>query len=298
MLNHAKDHFSVAEILRVGGPCTKSFQIHYAPQIDSTMNLLPWCNRKGIEVVDKLCVIAGVQTHGVGQHGSWISSDGDVKLSIVLDDVNSRQAHAMINCAAALSVQRTLTEVCRDHTTSLAGIPAFRVKLANDVLCRTGESFKKISGSLAIGVQDPEIKNLLETRDRFVFPEGKIVLGIGINLSRRDRPVSDPRFEPVGLEDLTGELVSREVVIGVLLRNLSVMISMIKTSPQMLLSALRDELATSSGAVLVVCKSGEECGGIVGGLTPSGLVLLDRVNKSPRRTIPLEDIQRVVPHQE
>lgn len=111
-------------------------------------------------------------------------------------------------------MQRTLTELSRDFTILLSGAPTFQLKLMNDVLTRVGDRYRKISGSLAVGPHDPEIKALLESRDRFVFPERNIVLGIGINLKQLSRPVIDPRFEPVAFEDLTGTLISREVATG------------------------------------------------------------------------------------
>lgn len=95
----ADTQLDVTELKRVGGTSLSSLDIHFAPRIDSTMNLIPWCADNNISPNPGFCLIAGNQTHGVGQHGKWESTDRDVKLSVVLSEVNSPLEHALVNCA-------------------------------------------------------------------------------------------------------------------------------------------------------------------------------------------------------
>jgi|GEM_PF-5692395 len=286
------DSANLAKLREACGQAISNFDVHYAPVIDSTMNLSRWCESQGIELCDRLCVFAGKQTHGVGQHGRWVSGDNDVKLSLLLPEVKTTAEHALINCVAAFAVQRTLTELARDYAHSLS-VPRFEVKLANDVLVSVDGRYRKISGSLAVGQHDSEMRELLKSRDQFIFPDKFIVLGIGINLEKGLREAKDPRFEPIALEDLTGFLIPREIAIGVLLRNLNSFLMLARSQPDIMLNALKDVLAIGKdNSVIVVTKSGEEFTARVKGLRPEGLNI---DVSSTEKLIPLENIQRVIP---
>ena len=292
MLNQSLDSFDRNLASASAGQALDGFSLYYAPVIDSTMNLQAWCQERGIPVEPGLCLVAGRQTHGVGQHGSWVSSSQDVKLSIVLPEVATAAQHAIINCVAAFAVQRTLTELARDFSIEIGSLPKFGVKLVNDVLVPFQGTFHKISGSLGVGKHDPAMRALLQNRDNFVFPDNCIVMGIGINLQTLERPVVDPRFPPVALEQLIGTLIRREVAVGVLLRNFQNLSSLAASRPGMLLHALQSELATSGGEVLVVSKSGAESTGFVSELSPTAV----RYKTSGEtREIALEDVQRIIP---
>ncbi len=274
------------------GPAHEAYSVHFAPEVDSTMNLNRWFATRGVAVEPGLCLIAGRQTHGVGQHGSWVSNDQDVKLSLVLPEVESSRDLALLNCIAALAVQRTLTELADQYAISLDTPPPFQVKLVNDVLVPWQGAFRKISGSLAVSRHDLPMRSLLETRDGFSFPEDLIILGIGINLQTLERPVTDPRFAPVALEDLIGDLVSREIAVGSLLRHFHGLRTVLRGRPEMLLHALSSELATQDGEVLAVSKGGAEVMGYVRELGLDGVRIAAGASTV---TIPLEDIQRVIP---
>jgi len=294
MLNHQpapNEFFDFVKLREACGEAISNFDVRYAPVIDSTMNLSRWCESQRIELRDRLCVFAGKQTHGVGQHGKWLSGDNDVKLSILLTEVQTASEHALINCVAAFAVQRTLTELARDYAHSWS-VPRFEVKLANDVLVSVDGRYRKISGSLAVGQHDSEMRELLKSRDQFIFPDKFIVLGIGINLEKGLREAKDPRFEPIALEDLIGCLIPREIAIGVLLRNLNSFLMLASSHPDTLLNALKEVLVRRDDCVIVVTKSGEEFAARVKGLRPDGLNIDVSGNE---KLIPLENIQRVIP---
>ena len=214
--------FDVAIVNAVAGYTRHGFHPCFVPTIDSTMNLLPYCEKNLIPVRPGLVLIAGRQTHGVGRAGAWESSaqERDVTMSIVLQDPRSPEEHLLLHIATTLAVARALDHVAHLEAPAAGERPTFRIKLPNDVRVDLGKHFGKICGSLGVGSLNRDIKDEHQVLG-WRYPDDCLVMGIGINLSNEVLQYSSKlRFPASSLEYVTARLFPREVIIGFVLSEL------------------------------------------------------------------------------
>lgn len=289
--------FDLGLLRAVIGPTTHPYEPVFAPVIDSTMNLVSYCEREGIPVRPGLVVIAGRQTHGVGRTGAWESSaqSKDVTMSIVLRDTLCPKTHLLLHIASTLAVANALDRVAYLEPAPEGQQPQFRIKLPNDVRVDRGAHFGKICGSLGVGALNPDIK--AEHHERgWRYPDHAMVMGIGINLS--DDVLANPsrlRFPASSLERVTGRLFSREVIIGMVLHELDRTMTLLERDRSAFVREAWLKLAVGPGSSAILdTRSGFSGPVHVHQLSPDGITFFHR---GERRTAPLDDVLRLYPEE-
>lgn len=290
-------HFDLDLLRAIMGPTTHRYEPVFAPVIDSTMNLVAFCEHEGIAVRPGLVVIAGTQTHGVGRTGAWESStqSKDVTMSVVLRDTFCPKTHLLLHIASTLAVANALDRAAYLEPAPEGQQPRFRIKLPNDVRVDHGEHFGKICGSLGVGALNPDIK--AEHKERgWRYPDDALVMGIGINLS--DDVLANPgrlRFPASSLERVTGRLFSREVIIGMVLHELDRTMTLLERDRNALVREAWLQLAIGpEGRAILDTRSGFSGPVHLHGLSSDGLTFFHR---GERRTAPLDDVLRLYPEE-
>ncbi len=137
-----------------------TFDVHYFHTIDSTNSA---CKKIASEEKNKkTIVVASKQTSGKGRRGrEFVSPDGGIYFSLLIDSHNSNDDNLLITSIAAVAVSRAIKKVC--------GIES-KIKWVNDVFIED----KKVCGILTEGVIDMEVGKIKS-----------MVVGIGINFSTK-----------------------------------------------------------------------------------------------------------------
>jgi biotin-(acetyl-CoA carboxylase) ligase len=287
--------FDVGVVNAISGQSRHGFHTYFAPTIDSTMNLLSYCENQLIPLRPGLVLVAGYQTHGVGRTGAWESSaqQRDVTMSIVLRDTDSAENHLLLHIATTLAVARALDHAVGLEAPDSERRPNFRIKLPNDVRVDHGSHFGKICGSLGVGILNPDIKaehHLLGWR----YPDDYLIMGVGINLSNEVLEYSAKlRFPASSLEYVSGRLFPREVIIGLVLGELDRTLTWAEEDRDRLLNEARHALALGhDGSAILDTRNGFSSKVAVIDLNSTGLTF--RCG-GETQTIPLEMILRLYP---
>jgi biotin-(acetyl-CoA carboxylase) ligase len=216
-------------------------------------------------------------------------------MSVVLPDTSSPKKHLLIHIAATLAVANALDEAVRLETNQGEPHPIFRIKLPNDVRVDVGSHFGKICGSLGVGALNEDIKREHALRG-WRYPDDYLVMGIGINLSNEvlSRP-EGLRFPASSLEFVTGRVFRRELILGLVLRNLDEMLRLTEGNPALLLQKAQAKLALGAGgAAILDTRGGFSDSVVVLELGEDGLRFLHR---GELKTVPVEDILRLYPEE-
>ncbi len=292
-----RGHFDIDLVRAVMGTTTHQYEPIFAPVIDSTMNLASYCEREGIPVRPGLVVVAGTQTHGVGRTGAWESSaeSKDITMSIVLRDTLCPKTHLLLHIASTLAVANALERAADLEPAPEGQRALFRIKLPNDVRVDCGDHFGKICGSLGVGALTPDIKADHHQRG-WRYPDDAMVMGIGINLS--NDVLANPgrlRFPASSLEQVTGRLFSREVVIGMVLHELDRTMTLLNRDRGALVREASLKLAVGEGgAAILDTRSGFSGPVYVHQLSADGITFFHR---GERRMAPLDDVLRLYPEE-
>jgi BirA family biotin operon repressor/biotin-[acetyl-CoA-carboxylase] ligase len=179
-----------------------------------------------------LCIIADEQTAGRGRlQRQWLSPrDSGLYFSILLKPEIELREWPLITLMAAVAVHDALREICRVD---------FDIKWPNDITIRD----KKICGILA---------ETIETHDGRA-----VVLGIGINLAHTALPAELSEIA-ISIEEATGMVVDREVVIQTLIEKLTEYYELLQTRHD---SQILDEWcrrSTYAGGKLIRVSAGDE----------------------------------------
>lgn len=286
------DHALLRSVL---GHSESRFNVVYTPTIDSTMNLCPFFEARSEPIVPGLVLAAGRQTHGVGRHGTWISSaeSKDLTFSVVLPDTTCPRTHLLTHIAATLAVAWALEDLARLNPREDGRRPVFRVKLPNDVRVDDGAHYGKICGTLGVGALNADIK-----REHAAFgwryPHDTLVMGVGINISNDVLSrAADLRYPVSSLERVTGRLYPREVVLGAVLRELDRMLDYLTHDQGALCRAANNYLALGEDRSAILDTHSGFSGPVkVREFTPRTLTYLS--DDSYGET-PLSDVRRLFP---
>lgn len=169
-----------------------NYEICHFPQIDST-------NAKALEMLEQGCaegivIVADRQTAGKGRQGRrWVSSEGNLFLTIALRPDKPLQLLSELAFVAAIAVGRALRGVIKTSQVEL------QYKWPNDVLLNTQKVCGILIESYSTGAQE--------------VPEGCVV-GIGLNIN------SYPEFTifPANhVNNFAKEPVTKEILLPLIL---------------------------------------------------------------------------------
>ena len=242
-------------------------RIKWLEEVDSTNNEL----LRHIGDYDNLSVIAAVsQTAGRGQRGNrWVSAPGDnLTFSFILkpSGLPAREVMA-ITCLATLAVRDTLRE---------AGVPAV-VKWPNDIYVGN----RKICGMLVEnGLAGPDI--------------AWSVVGIGINLNQTEFP--GEVMNATSLRRLTGRTYEPVPFLENLCRRLEAILPDLasKEGRDGLRAAYEQDLfRKDSPAAYRDLTTGEEFTGIIRGITPEGLLRVEKA-EGPEKVFGFKEISYIL----
>jgi BirA family biotin operon repressor/biotin-[acetyl-CoA-carboxylase] ligase len=238
-------------------------RIKWLEEVDSTNNEL----LRHVGGYANLSVVAAVtQTAGRGQRGNrWESAPGDnLTFSFILkpEGLPAREVMA-VTCLATLAVRGTL----RDE-----GVPAV-IKWPNDIY--VGQ--RKICGMLVEnGLDGPDI--------------AWSVVGIGINLNQTEFPGSV--LNPTSLKRLTGRDYDPVSFLEKLCHRLEALLPALDNpeSRNDLRAAYECDLfRKDSPALYRDLATGEEFTGIIRGVTPEGLLRIEKA-EGPERTFGFKEV--------
>ena len=137
-------------------------------------------------------IMAHSQTQARGRYGRvWLSSKGAFAASLVMQP----------NCTLVVAAQRSFVASCalRRALTTYVDSSYLAQKWPNDVLLNGG----KVAGIL------------LESSGSGSNVE-RLTIGVGVNLGYAPKDIPEASFVPVGLADVTGEIVPSEAFLEVL----------------------------------------------------------------------------------
>jgi BirA family transcriptional regulator, biotin operon repressor / biotin---[acetyl-CoA-carboxylase] ligase len=198
-----------------------------------------------------LCIIADEQTAGRGRlQRQWLSPrDSGLYFSILLKPEIELRVWPLITLMAAVAVHDALSEICRVD---------FDIKWPNDITIRD----KKVCGILA---------ETIETHDGRA-----VVLGIGINLAHTALP--ELSEIAISIEEATGMIVDREVMIQTLIEKLTEYYELLQTRRD---AQILDEWcrrSTYAGGKLIRVSAGDEViHGFTRGLEADGALRVETV---------------------
>jgi len=242
-------------------------RIKWLQEVDSTNNEL----LRHIGAYDNLSVVAAVcQTAGRGQRGNrWVSAPGDnLTFSFVLKPSGLPVREVMaVTCLATLAVRDALRA---------EGVPAV-VKWPNDIY--VGK--KKICGML--------VENCLDGTDI-----AWSVVGIGINLNQTEFP--GDVMNATSLKRLTGRSFEPAAFLEQLCRRLEALLPALDTREGRdgLREAYeRDLFQKDSPAPYRDIATGEEFTGIIRGITPEGLLRIEKA-EGPEKTFGFKEISYIL----
>ena len=242
-------------------------RIKWFEELDSTNNEL----LRHVGDYDNLSVVAAVnQTAGRGQRGNrWISAPGDnLTFSFLLkpSGLPAREVMA-VTCLATLAVRDALRE---------EGVPAV-VKWPNDIYVGR----RKICGML--------VENGLEGADI-----AWSVVGIGINLNQTDFPGGVQN--PTSLKRLTGRTYDPAAFLEKVCHGLEALLPAL-ASPDgrngLRAAYERDLFLKDSPAVYRDLATGEEFTGLIRGITPEGLLRMEKAG-GPEKTFGFKEISYIL----
>jgi biotin-(acetyl-CoA carboxylase) ligase len=206
------------------------FRVIFQTEVDSTMN----CPEVLPQYAEPYTVyLAGRQTKGAGQRGSWVTGENDIAMTIVFPQGYRRGA---VDIAPGLAVVRALKKLA-------PAIPDLALKWPNDVYTREGG--RKLCGILRVLPEDTErIKDLC---DRGYRISGKhFLVGMGINVSSDITRQVGLRGMPTSLENLSGRRFAREEVLAYILNELDEIFEEILSDEARFLSAAQTAIWTES----------------------------------------------------
>ena len=242
-------------------------RIKWLEEVDSTNNEL----LRHVCDYDNLSVVAAVnQTAGRGQRGNrWISAPGDnLTFSFLLkpSGLPAREVMA-VTCLATLAVRDALRE---------EGVPAV-VKWPNDIYVGR----RKICGML--------VENGLEGTDI-----AWSVVGIGINLNQTDFPGGVQN--PTSLTRRTGRTYDPAAFLEKVCHGLEALLPAL-ASPDgrngLRAAYERDLFLKDSPAVYRDLATGEEFTGLIRGITPEGLLRMEKAG-GPEKTFGFKEISYIL----
>ena len=242
-------------------------RIKWFEELDSTNNEL----LRHAGDYDNLSVVAAVnQTAGRGQRGNrWVSDPGDnLTFSFILkpEGLPAREVMA-VTCFATLSVREALRE---------EGVPAV-IKWPNDIYVGR----KKICGML--------VENGLEGADI-----AWSVVGIGINLNQTAFP--GEVVNPTSLQRLTGRSYDPVLFLEKVCRRLEALLPELVSQEGRngLREAYEQDLfQKDTPASYRDLTTGEEFTGLIRGITPEGLLRIEKA-EGPVRTFGFKEISYIL----
>ena len=242
-------------------------RIKWFEELDSTNNEL----LRHAGDYDNLSVVAAVnQTAGRGQRGNrWVSDPGDnLTFSFILkpEGLPAREVMA-VTCFATLSVREVLRE---------EGVPAV-IKWPNDIYVGR----KKICGML--------VENGLEGADI-----AWSVVGIGINLNQTAFP--GEVVNPTSLRRLTGRSYDPVLFLEKVCRRLEALLPELVSQEGRngLREAYEQDLfQKDTPASYRDLTTGEEFTGLIRGITPEGLLRIEKA-EGPVRTFGFKEISYIL----
>jgi len=235
----------VKEALKIKAP---GFEFYSAPTISSTMDVARYMSDRRVDLAHGMILFAERQSAGVGRTGPWQSDDGDIKMTVVLNEAASLEEHILIRAASALAVVDGLKTA-----TGQADLPV-GFKWPNDVRTTAPEN-KKLCGLLVVGKFDEEAQEKM-THAGIATDPAFLLMGIGINLGKE--VTADPSISGLStsLEHICGVRHPRETIIVETIKALASAIDELSTNRPRFLQRLSDALLTGPGETLVVETKG------------------------------------------
>jgi BirA family biotin operon repressor/biotin-[acetyl-CoA-carboxylase] ligase len=242
-------------------------RIKWLEEVDSTNNEL----LRHVGDYANLSVVAAVtQTAGRGQRGNrWESAPGDnLTFSFILkpEGLPAREMMA-VTCLATLAVRDALRE---------EGVPAV-IKWPNDIYVGR----RKICGMLVEnGLDGPDI--------------AWSVVGIGINLNQTEFPGAV--LNPTSLKRLTGKDYDPVAFLEKLCRGIESRLAALDTEEGrngLRAAYERDLFRKDSPATYRDLATGEEFTGIIRGITPEGLLRIEKA-EGPEKTFGFKEISYIL----
>ena len=209
-------------------------------------------------------IMARSQTQARGRQGRvWLSPKGAFAASLVMQP----------NCTPAFAAQRSFVASCalRRALTTYVDSSSLAQKWPNDVLLNGG----KVAGIL------------LESSGSGSNVE-RLTIGVGVNLGYAPKNVSDASFVPVGLADVTDQIISAEAFLEVLAAEFAEMEHKLVTDGFAEIRAEWIAHAARIGQVISVRTSREVHKGSFEGIDEDGNLLL--LTPGGKRVIPTADV--------
>ena len=242
-------------------------RIKWFDRLDSTNDEL----LRHLSDYDNLSVVAAVnQTAGRGQRGNrWVSAPGDnLTFSFILkpEGLPAREVMA-VTCLATLAVREALRE---------EGVPAV-IKWPNDIYVGR----RKICGMLVEnGLEGPDI--------------AWSVVGIGINLNQTEFPGGV--LNPTSLKRLTGKDYDPVAFLEKLCHGIEAFLPALDNQEGrngLRAAYERDLFRKDSPAPYRDLTNGEEFTGIIRGITPEGLLRVEKA-EGPEKTFGFKEISYIL----
>ena len=209
-------------------------------------------------------ILARAQTKARGRQGrSWLSGQGAFAASLVMQT----------NCPPAIAAQRSFVAACalRRALATYVDSNLLAQKWPNDVLLQGG----KVAGIL------------LESSGSGLSVD-HLIIGIGVNLGYAPEDVPDASFTPVGLADVTGEVVPVETFLEVLAADFAAVEHKLVKQGFAEVRAEWTAHAARLGQVITARTTREIHKGNFEGLDENGNLLL--LTPSGKRVIPAADV--------
>jgi BirA family transcriptional regulator, biotin operon repressor / biotin---[acetyl-CoA-carboxylase] ligase len=209
-------------------------------------------------------ILARAQTQARGRQGrSWLSGQGAFAASLVMQP----------NCPPAMAAQRSFVAACalRRALATYVDPNLLAHKWPNDVLLQGG----KVAGIL------------LESSGAGLNVD-RLTIGIGVNLGHTPKDVPYASFAPVGLTDVTGQMVPIETFLEVLAAEFAAVEHKLVTQGFAEIRAEWTAHAARLGQVITARTTRKTHKGSFEGLDDDGNLLL--LTSSGKTVIPAADV--------
>lgn len=205
------------------------------------------------------CIVAEMQTHGRGRRGrAWHGALGGSLTFSLLWRFNLGAAQLSgLSLAVGVALVRALREM---------GHSAIQLKWPNDLV----HGYRKLGGVL------------IELQGEAMGP-ASAVIGVGLNLRLPEQIKNEIDQAVVDLHTLKQPVVSRNVLLGAILRHLAEMLALFEARGFEVLRAEWEQAhAYHAKPVIMRMPDGAEIHGVVRGVAPDGALILETVSGERR----------------